>query len=290
MRRTQLIATSTALLLLTGAGAVTAVASDGGKGSAGKGDPCPAVVVHKGKHQDHPGCTDTTGHGKGSSWQMPFDAQALARVLHLSSDKAGTLWAEIYKNSSGPKHLIGENDPGFAAIAARAGVTPQQLSKALHELADGASSSRKAPCVIAAMEPVPGGRSGTVTTIGSGDAVVKVPGAWHAFFGPDDLVKALDLSASKAVAVYTYLVEDTSGPQGALDLKSSTFAQAARASGVTTQQLTDILFKLRVAAGGCGDNTPKPGNPGSKPEKQKDSDERKDAGKAKPADTTPVAG
>jgi hypothetical protein len=123
-----MIAAAAAVLLVTGASAASANASDGGGKKAGKGAMCKVVAGHGGKG------------GKGGvvvlkgSWQPPFDAGDLAKALHISQAKARALYAGLGKLAHGPRGTIDEGSPGFAAVAARAGLSPRQLAGALMKL------------------------------------------------------------------------------------------------------------------------------------------------------------
>jgi hypothetical protein len=126
-----MIAAAAAVLLVTGASAASANASDGGGKKAGKGAVCKVVAGHGGKGGKG---------GKGGvvvlkgSWQPPFDAGDLAKALHISQAKARALYAGLGKLAHGPRGTIDEGSPGFAAVAARAGVSPRQLAGALMKL------------------------------------------------------------------------------------------------------------------------------------------------------------
>lgn len=67
-----------------------------------------------------------------------FTAAQLAEVLGVSQAKAQVALDALQKMATGPKGTVDENSPAFAAVAARLGVTPQQLTKALFQLKSAA--------------------------------------------------------------------------------------------------------------------------------------------------------
>ena len=74
------------------------------------------------------------GNGKPGGPAAVFTAQDLAKALGVPLATAQTALNSLQKLAQGPKGSIDPNSPAFAAIAAKAGVTPQQLVKAITQL------------------------------------------------------------------------------------------------------------------------------------------------------------
>jgi hypothetical protein len=95
-----------------------------------------------------------------------FTAAQLSKALGISHARARVALDALQKLASGPKGSIDENGPAFAAIASRAGVTPQQLTKAivgLKSAAGKAAGTKPGPCKKA------GGKQGPGTGKPAGD-------------------------------------------------------------------------------------------------------------------------
>jgi hypothetical protein len=95
-----------------------------------------------------------------------FTAAQLAKALGISNARARVALDALQKLASGPKGSVDENSPAFAAIATRAGVTPQQLTKAIVGLKSAAgkpAGTKPGPCEKA------GGKHGPGTGKPAGD-------------------------------------------------------------------------------------------------------------------------
>ncbi|MFI0899386.1 hypothetical protein [Streptomyces sp. NPDC020983] len=87
--------------------------------------------------------------------RFPFTATQLAKVLGVPTAKAQAALDALAKLATGPRGTIDERTPAYAAVAAKLGVSPQQLTKALIQLK------------VAAGKPAPGGEKDTKA--GKGD-------------------------------------------------------------------------------------------------------------------------
>ncbi|WUH93867.1 hypothetical protein OG900_29630 [Streptomyces sp. NBC_00433] len=87
-----------------------------------------------------------------------FTAAQLAKALGVSQAGAQAALDALQKTATGPKGSVDENSPAFAAVAARLGVTPQQLTKAIVQLktAAGKPGEGKPTCKPGSGKPDPG--------------------------------------------------------------------------------------------------------------------------------------
>ncbi|WP_069467549.1 LysM peptidoglycan-binding domain-containing protein, partial [Actinacidiphila rubida] len=100
----------------------------GPAGAPGRGKPGKPGAPGKGK----PG--DPGKPGKPGGALSTFSAAELAKLLGVPRAEAKTALDAVAKLASGPKGSVDTAGPQFAAIARRAGVTPERLADALFTL------------------------------------------------------------------------------------------------------------------------------------------------------------
>lgn len=101
-----------------------------------------------------PGDPGKGGKDDKSGPATVFTAADLAKALGVSKAKAQTALDALQKLAKGPRGTVDENSPAFAAVAAKLGVTPQQLTKAIIQLKTAAGKpgeGKPVPC-----KPAPG--------------------------------------------------------------------------------------------------------------------------------------
>ncbi|MGW9030494.1 hypothetical protein ACWGQ5_41745 [Streptomyces sp. NPDC055722] len=98
-----------------------------------------------------PGDPGSKGDKGGAS---AFSAADFAKILGVSTAKAQAALDALQKIATGPKGHIDETTPGYAAIAAKLGVSPQQLTDAIIQLKK--VTANPAPGKPGKDKPVPG--------------------------------------------------------------------------------------------------------------------------------------
>ncbi|MFG1806441.1 hypothetical protein [Streptomyces sp. NPDC049040] len=105
----------------------------GGKG--GKGDKDPGKGGKGGKDGGKGG---KGGKDRPGGPAAVITAKDLAKALGVPQARAQAALDALQKLAKGPRGTVDENSPAFAAIAAKLGVTPQQLTKVLTVLKEAA--------------------------------------------------------------------------------------------------------------------------------------------------------
>lgn len=94
------------------------------------------------------------GSKKDKGGASAFSAADFAKILGLSTAKAQAALDALQKLATGPKGHIDETTPAYAAIAAKLGVSPQQLTDAIIQLKK--VTAKPAPGKPGEDKPAPG--------------------------------------------------------------------------------------------------------------------------------------